>query len=436
MNLKIVEIFNSFKKRTRVVIIVWTILNLLLSLTYIIGANAPILSVLVFFIIWEVAIWGYYVYRYNYKHKHKMGEWVDAILFAVIAATVIRSLFIEAYQIPTSSMEKSLMVGDFLFVSKVNYGARLPITPISFPFAHHTMPITKTKAYLDAFKLPFFRLPGFQKIKNNDVVVFNWPDERMDRPIDKKENYIKRCVAIPGDTLQVINGQVHINGVPESVPENRQFEYMVKTDGHDLGKKFYAKQDITDKESDGAVLHFMQLTDKSREAVKANSDVVSIDTNLHRPGKDGMGMLFPFSHQHNWTRDFYGPLVIPKRGVTIKLDSINFYIYERLIQVYENHPDFETRGGKYFMDGEQIKEYTFAMDYFFMMGDNRHYSSDSRYWGFVPEDHIVGKAMFVAFSVKHNITTKKVYDRSGQIQQIQTKKFEGIRWRRIFMGIK
>jgi len=435
--LKVIEIFKSFRKSTQIVILVWTILNLLISLIYIFGAGAPILNVIIFFSIWELAIWGYYLYRYNYKHKHRYGEWVDAIIFAVIAATVIRSLFIEAYQIPTSSMEKSLMVGDFLFVSKVNYGARLPITPISFPFAHHTMPFTQsTKAYVDAFKLPYFRLPGFQKIKNGDVVVFNWPDERNGRPVDKKENYIKRCVAIPGDMLQVIKGQVYINGIPEDVPEKRQFEYLVKTDGHDLGKKFYSEHDITDKESDGAVLHFMQLNDKNRAAVEANSDVVSVDTNLHRPGKDGMGMLFPFSHQHNWTRDFYGPLVIPKKGVTVTLDSANFYIYERLIQEYENHPDFETRGGKYYMEGAEIKEYTFEMDYYFMMGDNRHYSSDSRYWGFVPENHIVGKAMFVAFSIKHDITTKKIYDRSGKIQQVQTKKFSGIRWRRIFMGIK
>lgn len=436
MNFNLVAIFKDFRKRTQWVIGIWTVLNLLLSLVYLIGGGAPFLSVLVFFLIWEAAIWGYYIYRYNYKGRHKLGEWVDAILFAVIAATVIRSLFIEAYQIPTSSMEKSLMVGDFLFVSKVNYGARLPMTPISFPFAHHTMPVTGTKAYLDAFKLPYFRLPGFQKIKNGDVVVFNWPDERLDRPVDKKENYIKRCVAIPGDTLQVISGQVYINGKTENVPDNRQFEYQVKTNGHDLTKKFYSQYDITDKESDGVSLHFMQLTDISAKAVEDNPDVASIDTNLHIAGRDGMGMLFPFSEQHQWSRDFYGPLYIPKKGVTVKLDSANYYVYERLIQVYENHPDFELRGDKFFMDGKEISEYTFEMNYYFMMGDNRHYSSDSRFWGFVPEDHIVGKALFVAFSVKHDVNKRTVYDQQGRISEERTSKFAGIRWRRIFMGIK
>ncbi len=436
MKFNLIEIFKAFKKRTRIVIIVWTILNLLLSLAYIFGAGAPILNVLIFFLIWEVAIWGYYIYRYNYKQKHKSGEWVDAIIFAVIAATVIRSLFIEAYQIPTSSMEKSLMVGDFLFVSKVNYGARLPMTPISFPFAHHTMPITGTKAYLDAFKLPYFRLPGFQKIKNGDVVVFNWPDERLDRPVDKKENYIKRCVAIPGDTLTVVRGQVFINGVPEKSPENRQFEYKVKTNGHDLSRKFYDDQDITDKESDGNVLHLMQLSDANYKAIKANPDVVTADTNLHIPGKDGMGMLFPFSYQYTWSRDFYGPLYVPKKGSSITLDSNNYYTYERVIQVYEDNPDFEMRNGKFYLGGAEIKSYTFKLNYYFMMGDNRHYSSDSRYWGFVPEDHIVGKALFVAFSVKHKITRKRIYDSQGQVNEEVTKKFEGIRWRRIFKNIE
>ncbi|MBI1305660.1 MAG: signal peptidase I [Bacteroidetes bacterium] len=368
-----------------------------------------------------------------------MGEWVDAIIFAVIAATVIRSLFIEAYQIPTSSMEKTLMVGDFLFVSKVNYGARLPMTPISFPFAHHTMPFTKdTKSYIEALKLPYYRLPGFQKIKNGDVVVFNWPAEREGRPVDKKENYIKRCVAIPGDVLEVREGMVYINGVAEHVPPKRQFEYEVKTSSYDLPKEFYEEQDITDRSpATGVPVHYMHLTDKARDAVKGLSEVISIDTNLHRRGEEGHGMLFPFSKQHDWSRDFYGPLTIPKKGVTVKLDSSNYFIYERLIQEYENHPSFEMRGNKFYMDDQEITDYTFEMNYYFMMGDNRHNSLDSRAWGFVPEDHIVGKAIFVAFSVKHEITHRPKRDASGNVvEYVETKKFKGIRWSRIFMGIE
>lgn len=435
-----IELFREFRTRTKVILIVWTVFNLIISGMYLFGAGAPFLNTLIFFLIWELAIWGYYVYRYNWKQRHKVGEWIDAIIFAVIAATVIRSLFIEAYQIPTSSMEKSLMVGDFLFVSKINYGARLPMTPISFPFAHHTMPGTDdTKSYVEGFQMPYYRIPGFQKIKNGDVVVFNWPDERLDRPVDKKENYIKRCVAIPGDTLQVIDGQVWINGVAEKVPTMRQFEYEVKTNVPDLPKRFYDEHDITDRyQFDPSVpIHYLHLTDESRKAVQTNPNVVSCDTNLHRKGQDGHGTLFPFSKQHVWSRDFYGPLVIPKKGVTVALDSANYYIYERLIQVYENHPDFQMRGTKFFMGDEEITSYTFEMNYYFMMGDNRHNSLDSRAWGFVPEDHIVGKALFVAFSIKHDITRRPVYNQFGQmVGQEEIKKFKGIRWNRIFMGIE
>ena len=206
MNFNPIDTFKEFRTRTKVVLIVWTVLNLLILGILLFGAKAPVVGSIIFFVIWELAVWGYYVYRYNFRHLHRVGEWVDAIMFAVIAATVIRSMFIELYQIPTSSMEKSLLVGDFLFVNKMSYGTRLTMTPLSFPFAHHTMPWINTKAYSEAIKFPYYRLPGFGKIKNGDVVVFNWPDERLDRPLDKKENYIKRCVAIPGDSISVKRG--------------------------------------------------------------------------------------------------------------------------------------------------------------------------------------------------------------------------------------
>ncbi|MBO6517912.1 MAG: signal peptidase I [Bacteroidia bacterium] len=363
-------------------------------------------------------------------------------MFAVIAATVIRSMFIELYQIPTSSMEKSLMVGDFLFVNKMAYGTRLTMTPLSFPFAHHTIPKINTKAYSEAIKFPYFRLPGFGKVKNGDVVVFNWPDEREGRPVDKKENYIKRCVAIPGDTLSVINGVVHINGVAENIPPNRQFAYEVKTNGGDLGKKFYQEQDITDKESGqmgndpGKLIHRMQLTDVNYNAVKEHTRTVSIDTIIHEHGNND-GQLFPYNKQSQWSRDFYGPLYIPKKGETVPLNAETYAQYERLIKVYEHHDDFTARNGKFYMGDSEVTEYTFEMDYYFMMGDNRHYSYDSRFWGFVPEDHIVGKAWFVLWSVKQDVNQVRERDPdTGQMRLTDQRSFGGMRWNRTFKKIR
>jgi signal peptidase I len=441
MDLNIRDTWDSFRTRTKAVLIIWTILNFGLLLILLFAAKAPVIGSLIFFLIWEILVVGYYVYRYNYRERHRGGEWVDAILFAVIAATVIRSMFIELYQIPTSSMEKSLMVGDFLFVNKMSYGTRLTMTPLCFPFAHHTMPVTNTKAYSEMIKFPYYRLPGFGKIKNGDVVVFNWPDEREGRPIDKKENYIKRCVAIAGDTLTVINGVVHINGVAEETPERRQFSYEVKTNGGDLGKKFYEEHEITDRETGSIqgtsnLIHHMQMTDANYEAVKGHNRVISIDTIIHQRGQND-GMLFPYNKQHSWSRDFYGPLYIPKKGVTITLDSNSYPIYERLIKVYEHHDDFERRGNKYYMGDEEITEYTFEMDYYFMMGDNRHYSYDSRFWGFVPEDHVVGKAWFILWSIRQKTdVVRKRNPNTQQMDMIEKKSFGGIRWKRTFKPIR
>jgi len=433
MNFNPIDTFKEFRTRTKIVLIVWTVLNLLILGILLFAAKAPVVGSIVFFLIWELAVWGYYVYRYNFRHLHRVGEWVDAIMFAVIAATVIRSMFIELYQIPTSSMEKSLLVGDFLFVNKMSYGTRLTMTPLSFPFAHHTMPWINTKAYSETIKFPYYRLPGFGKIKNGDVVVFNWPDERLGRPVDKKENYIKRCVAIPGDSISVKRGVIHINGVPEDAPPMRQFSYLVrKNTMGGMGNKFLKEQDITDFELDGdSTIYLMQLNDGNRPHVQNNSLVNTVDTVLHRPGQND-GNLFPVSKQHSWSRDWYGPLYVPKKGATVTLTKGNYEMYERLIQVYENHPDFTTRGGKFYMGQEEITDYTFELDYYFMMGDNRHYSYDSRFWGFVPENHVVGKAWFVLWSIRHDV--KKFTTKDGQ--QVESRKFDGIRWKRCFMGIK
>jgi signal peptidase I len=380
-------------------------------------AGAGILTCLSFYILVEVLIIGYYVYVNRFPRKTRVREWVDAIAFAVVAATLIRTFFIEAYTIPTSSMEKSLLVGDFLFVSKVNYGARTPMTPISFPFAHNTLPVVGGKSYLEWFEMPFFRLPGFQKIKNNDVVVFNYPNEN-DRPVDKKENYIKRCLAIAGDSIQIIDQQVYINGVAAPNPPRMQFKYYVKTDGSGFSEKLVRDLDITEggalsQQGDFEII----LTKDAKAALRRQSNIIKIDSTIQPKGVYA-NYIFPYRESLGWNVDNFGPLYVPKAGDALTLDTTIFYIYERAIKVYENNPTFEMKDGKFFMEGKEITSYTFKYNYYFMMGDNRHNSADSRFWGFVPEDHIVGKALFIWMS----------WDTNGS-------GFKKIRWNRLFHGI-
>jgi signal peptidase I len=300
------------------------------------------------------------------------------------------------------------------------------------------MPVTNTKAYSEAIKFPYYRLPGLGKIKNGDVVVFNWPEDRG-RPVDKKENYIKRCVAIPGDTLEVINGVIHINGNSEDIPPMRQYSYLAKLAGAQSGQNgmgssgtltesFLDKYDITDVEHPAPGMMLLQLNSGNMDAVKNNPNVLSLDTVINQPGQNSQ-LVFPTNKTSTWSRDFYGPLVIPKKGVTLTLTRENFPIYERLIKEYEQHYDFEMRNGQFIMDGETVTDYTFEMDYYFMMGDNRHYSYDSRFWGFVPEDHIVGKAWFILWSVKFDID-KDIHGRE------RSRKMDGMRWNRSFRLIK
>ena len=367
----------------------------------------------------QVLIIGYYILINQFPRKTKNREWIDAVAFAVVAATLIRTFFIEAYTIPTSSMEKSLLIGDFLFVSKVNYGARAPMTPISFPFAHNTMPITGTKSYMDWFSMPYLRLPGFQKIKNNDVVVFNYPYEN-ERPVDKKENYIKRCLGIAGDTIQVINEQVFINGKPAENPEKMQFFYRVKTDGRDVfNQKLIRKLDLLEggpTQNPGE--YTINLTKASKEILRNTSGVQEIDS-LPNPDPDALKGYYEYGKKFGWTVDFFGPLYIPKSGDVIQLNETNYLLYDRAIRVYENNPTFEVKNGKYYINDKEITSYTFKQNYYFMMGDNRHNSADSRFWGFVPEDHIVGKALFIWMS----------WDSGAP------KFWERIRWSRLFNGI-
>jgi signal peptidase I len=382
----------------------------------------------------------------------KVVEWIDAIIFAVIAATFIRMFFIEAYTIPTSSMEKSMMVGDYLFVSKTAYGPKMPNTPLSFPFVHHTMPFSTTmKSFSTIIHYPYRRIAGFGKIKNDDVVVFNFPegdtvainmqdrsyyelvrsygrekifdDKRVFgdiiyRPVDKRENYIKRCIAIPGDSLKIVKGQVYVNGKPQKEIPGMQYKYLVNITGTTINSSALEKLDITRSEIEGSDSRYiMSLT---AEQVKKMDGLKFIQSKerVTWPADNSDTAIFPNDNKFPWNLDNFGPIWIPQKGVTINLTTYNLPLYKRIIDVYEEN-DLQVKGNTIFINGAPATTYTFKMDYYWMMGDNRYNSADSRYWGYVPEDHIVGKASFVWLSLDKN------------------KSFlSKIRWGRFFMTVK
>lgn len=374
------------------------------------------------------------------KKKSALREWVDAIIFAVIAATIIRTFFFEAYTIPTPSMEKTLLVHDFLFVNKLSYGPRVPMTPLAVPFTMSTIPILNIKSYSDWPHFGYHRLPGFGDIERSDVVVFNFPEgdtalkgseadyyamvrrrgrqfvkdnyTLVTRPVDRKENYIKRCTGIAGDTLQVINGFVYIDGEREKVPPHSQKYYLVQTDGsvfnmsrlHDLGISPPNRMDPTTS------TYEFNLTPGDSAALSQFTMVKSLTRELAHGVTPA---VFPHDTVHfKWNADFYGPIYIPKKGATVHIDTANIALYKRLIRVYEKN-ELEIKNGTIYINGQPTDHYTFKMDYYWMMGDNRDNSLDSRYWGFVPEDHVVGEAWFIWMSY-------------GE---------DGIRWSRIFNGI-
>lgn len=387
----------------------------------------------------------------NYK-KSTFREWIDAAVFAIVAATLIRTFIFEAYTIPTPSMEKTLLVNDFLFVSKFAYGPRIPNTPIAMPFVHHTMPFTGTKSYTEVVKIPYTRWFA-HPVKRNDVVVFNFPvndtfiDDEVNfgsrvtyyqvereigrdqtwqqfgnliktRPVDKRENFIKRCVAIGGDTLRVINGVVYTSGIQQpdfpdmeryyelQVPEN---EFVDEEKLESYGVNIRLDQgDLAplDKRND----FLINITNAEKRTVQFPSSYrlsafLPPADDAHYKSSD----LFPYySDSAKWTVDNYGPLWIPKKGVTIELTADNLIRYGRCIRVYEGNT-LEVTGDKVLLNGNPTTHYTFKMDYYWMMGDNRHNSLDSRYWGFVPEDHVVGKASLIWFSWENGPRWKRIF---------------------------
>ncbi len=376
---------------------------------------------------------GFYIFYVNYmldatyiedrdlKPKTATGEWISSILFAVVAATIVHTYFMQPYTIPTGSLERTLLVGDFLFVSKFHYGARTPMTAVSFPMVHDTIPLARTKSYTSKPQYPYFRLPGFQKIKRNDIVVFSWPIDTVrffrDRskksfykPIDKKSNYVKRCVAIPGDSLSVVDGYVNINGGRTKLPSRAQvqFSYTGTTKGNNFNlQNLYDRYKIKAKNPqefgyDNQRFFVKGMTEEAATRFKNHPNVASIQRMIASEGQKDPN-IFPNNGKVNWNSDNFGPIYIPEAGKTVKMDLKSFSLYRRIIEVYEGSElgidnKLSVNGTQILLNGEPIESYTFKQDYYWMMGDNRHNSEDSRAWGYVPENHVVGKPVFVWFS--------------------------------------
>ncbi len=377
-------------------------------------------------------------WKKNYKEGEKPNallEWLDAIIFAVIVVTFINIFFFQAFKIPSSSMESTLYTGDHLFVNKLTYGPRLPETPLTIPFTHNVF--FGKESYSTSLSCDYKRLKGFRNVRRGDIVVFNFPNGDtvltrnmqadyhalvrdlgteitqkyfgpvIARPMDKKDHYVKRCVAVAGDTISIRDGRVYINSEAQEVWPGVQMTYTVITSGQKINEKHLDKIGVAfgcefDKTLPG--YRSMPLTASMLEKIKTFANVVSVEPNIDRfpSSTDADNAIFPFQRERKWTCDNMGPLWIPAKGATVQLDSTSLPLYERIISVYEGHDLKVADDGKIFIDGKETDRYTFSMDYYYMMGDNRHLSLDSRYWGFVPEDHIVGTPALVWLSLDEN----------------------------------
>ena len=448
----------------------------------------PVINILIFGIVWIETIrvfgkrskidsliviltLGFYIMFINYSKSTKYfveinsnsttEEWLSSMTFAIIAATIVHTYFIQPFIIPTGSLEKSLLIGDFLFVSKFHYGARLPTTAIAMPMVHDTIPLLKTRSYLKKPQIPFFRIPGFQKIKRNDIVVFNWPADTVrqffvketgvKKPIDKKSNYVKRCVGMPGDTLEIYNSEILINNKKSKMPEwaRIQFTYNIyKKEGvssrklkefgvDDFTRKFKINN-ITQNSLDKLIPYIMgtqgnsinnfsvitgnkglpiklisdlglevkELIGNSKiinttidqvNTLKKSNNFDSITRNINEI-KTYNESYFPNRITFNWNQDNFGPIIIPKKGGKIILDNKTYPLYKKIIEEYENNSVIR-KSNEFIINNKKVDHYYFKQNYYWMMGDNRHKSEDSRYWGFVPEDHIMGKPIFIWMSI-------------------------------------
>jgi len=382
------------------------------------GAKAIVLNAVSIFLINQFLITIYHLSLNPEGSRTTVGEWFHAILFALVAAIILRSFVVEAFTIPSSSMEKTLLIGDFIFVSKINYGPRIPMTPVAFPFTHHTLPYRGLKSYTEWLKLPYCRLPGFTHIRNNDVVVFNYPMEDF-RPVDKRENYIKRCVAIPGDDFMIVHGNIYINHRRLPFPDHALQTYHIKADDDTYFQdsiryvEAYLPQLVSNKGD-----YLVPLSKIGLEQLHSIKCIINVERLSPEEIKHYyQTSLFPYDKFHDWQVDDFGPIKIPKIGDTIYLDHSNIAIYRRIIESYEGNK-FEEKDDKIFINDKETSIYKFKMNYYLMMGDNRYNSEDSRFWGFVPEDHIVGKASMIWMS----------WDK-------EAKGFSRIRWNRLFRFI-
>lgn len=334
------------------------------------------------------------LFKKSHFSKKSIFDWLKAIGLALLVVIFIRAFFFECFTIPTTSMEKTLIEGDFILVSKMNYGARIPITPLSVPF-------TNNKFYTDWFQIPYFRLPGYSFIKADDVIVFNYPIED-EKPVDKRTPFVKRCIAMPGDTLKIKNSKIFINGKEQTESDNAEFNYIVKTDSTQIDQEELEKLGISEG---GPVMDIstynLTMTRENAEKIKKwpnilKTEMICEDSGLYAEN------LFPSSMYYTWNMDNYGPVVIPAKGMTVKLNKITLPLYYRIISVYEDNKLVVKDDSICEINGKSAKTYTFKMNYYFTLGDNRHNSADSRFWGFVSEDHVIGKAVMIWFSIDKN----------------------------------